>query len=109
MSGSWGHAIQPIGGTTTTKAFASTYTKAEQRPHWNDWSKRETAPPDGLHWVPNCSGRACNEKPVFSTRYLYVTGRAGRVTDRVQYWCQAHGEKFAGKHGLTCTPVTDKS
>jgi hypothetical protein len=56
--------------------------------------------PEEFIWRPGCSAHNCEEKPVFATRYLYVTGRAGRVTDRVQYCCRAHGEAFAKKHGL---------
>jgi hypothetical protein len=89
MSSAYGHAIAPMGGLDTGKAFGHVYNEASQVPHWNDKSR-----------LPNCTGRNCEERPVFITRYLYVTGRAGRVTDRIQYCCKSHGEAFAKKHGL---------
>jgi hypothetical protein len=44
---------------------------------------------------------------VKQTSYHYVTGQAGRVTNRRQSACQKHGEAFAKKHGLPLPgPIT---
>lgn len=92
MSSAYGHAIAPLGGLETQKAFHAPYKRAELVAHWADKTRQI--------WRPSCSGRDCYERPVFVTRYMYVTGRRGRVTDRIQYCCKAHGEAFAKKHGL---------
>lgn len=42
----------------------------------------------------------CPGKIEFEVRYNYVTGRAGRVTDRRMRRCRAHAEAFAKKHGV---------
>jgi hypothetical protein len=95
MSSSFGHAIAPMGGLDTGKAFGHVYSEARQE-------RLGYGPtPDAMVWRPGCSGRRCDAKPVYVTRYLYVTGRAGRVTDRIQYCCKPHGEAFAKKNGLT--------
>lgn len=53
------------------------------------------SPPCGCFW-PKC------RKPevVYVCSYRYVTGRAGRVSVNEKFYCEAHGRKFATKHGL---------
>lgn len=92
MSSAYGHQIAPMGGLDRQKAFYHPYEKAELVAHWADRTR--------MIWRPSCSGRDCYERPELVTRYFYVTGRAGRVTDRIQYACRTHGEAFAKKHGL---------
>lgn len=105
-SSSYGHAIAPLGGGIETgKLFHYVRREVRRVPHWHP--ERKAA--GELVWNPNCSVPRCPERPEFVTRYLYVTGRAGRVTDRIQYCCRKHGETFAKKHGLTLAaiPVRD--
>lgn len=94
MSSAYGYVIAPLGALDTRKMFGCVYTEARQE-------RLGYGPtPDVLVWRPGCQGRNCQERPVYVTRYLYVTGRAGRVTDRIQYCCLEHGRAFAKKHGL---------
>lgn len=95
MSSSSGHAIYRLGGEGM-RAFV--HTTVTREPPLISYDGKTQVLPE--RWVPGCTGPRCDEKPVFVTRYFYVTGRAGRVTDRIQYRCQAHGEAFAKKHGL---------
>jgi hypothetical protein len=99
VSSAYGHAIAAIGagGLDSSKYFHVTRTEVRQVLHW-DPAKRAAGE---LLWLPYCKGWNCPEKPEYVTRYFYVTGRAGRVTDRIQYCCRKHGEAFAKKHGLT--------
>ena len=87
MSKSWGHSIRlyQSGEVTQTSYIPYQGTEADRRYTWHP---------------NNCQGRKCTTRPVFETRYSYVTGRAGRVTDRRQSACQQHGEAFAKKHRL---------
>lgn len=91
MSKSWGHSIRryATGEVTQTSYIPWNGTEADRR----------------FYWHPNnCQGRDCTEIPVYETRCYYVTGQAGRVTDRRQSACQKHGEAFAKKHAL---PLAD--
>jgi hypothetical protein len=99
MSSAYGHAIQRLGGgLESTKAFCVAEHEARLE-------RRGYGPlPDELVWRPGCTRTGCPERPEYVTRYFYVTGRAGRVTDRLQYVCQAHAEAFAKKYGLELTP-----
>lgn len=47
-----------------------------------------------------CATRNCEEPTIFKVGYLYVTGRAGRVSSSEKNACQLHGERFAKKHEL---------
>ena len=56
-----------------------------------------------------CCG-TCHRKPAlrhgeesaakYESRLMYVTGKAGRATDRRQVLCERHAAEFAGKHKL---------
>jgi hypothetical protein len=48
-----------------------------------------------------CATGKCQGLPTHATRWDYVTGRAGRLSDTLRHVCTDHGEKFARKHGLT--------
>lgn len=96
MSSASNHQIAPIAEVTRRSMFYFAYNEV----------KRYTLC-DGVEiWTPKCSGKhktpaghkTCPLKPEFVSRYCYVTGRAGRVTDRNQYWCRPHAEKWATDH-----------
>lgn len=99
MSSAYGHSIARLGELDSTKAFHTTLTEhdVQQRPALKDADGRVWP----AYWSPPCQGRGCYEKPLYVTRYRYVTGRGGRTTDRIQYACQVHAEAFAKKHRLT--------
>jgi hypothetical protein len=48
-----------------------------------------------------CATGKCRQAPTHATRWDYVTGRSGRVSDATRHVCTVHGEKFAAKHALT--------
>jgi hypothetical protein len=52
-----------------------------------------------------CSARHCQEPPNYYARYDYVTGRRGRITTASRYYCQAHAEAFARRHGFPWPPT----
>lgn len=101
MSSAYAHKIAPMAQLINGKPLAGCYRKAHQVPHWN-----QAKFPGVQIWTPNCSGRACNERPIYASEYLYVTGRAGRVTSRNQYWCKTHGEAWAKRHNVELAAVT---
>lgn len=103
LSSAYGHAIARLGELNSAKAFTYLATEIKRAPAVMSYDGTKQVLPE--RWVPGCSGQKCDEPPVYVTRYLYVTGRAGRVTDRIQYCCQAHGEAFAKKHRLTLEPA----
>lgn len=47
-----------------------------------------------------CATGKCTNLPTHATRWDYVTGRAGRVSDVTHWVCTAHAETFATKHTL---------
>jgi hypothetical protein len=47
-----------------------------------------------------CATSKCKTLPTHATRWDYVTGRAGRVSDTTRLVCAAHAEAFARRHGL---------
>lgn len=76
MSNSWGHKI----------ASASPRERAHNG--------------DGQPFT--CVNPKCMGHIVFVTSYAYVTGRRGRTSRAERFVCEAHGRKFAEKHGLEC-------
>ena len=56
-----------------------------------------------LHfWIQrgcHCSGgRKCPNLPISEFRYDYVTGRAGRISDRRLFLCEKHAKNFRNKY-----------
>lgn len=51
-------------------------------------------------WQPWCKRGGCDLEPRYAASYCYVTGRAGRVTSRVEALCEEHGRRFAARTGL---------
>ncbi|MFC8944093.1 hypothetical protein [Streptomyces rochei] len=47
-----------------------------------------------------CGARGCQKTPTWVTCYEYVTGSAGRSSERRQRVCAGHALKFAEKHDL---------
>jgi hypothetical protein len=79
QSKSWGHKVEVLA---------------------DDQARSWSPDPDakGTRWP--CA--RCKAAPAaFGTTFLYVTGKAGRVTDRWQAVCGPCAEKFAAKHGVT--------
>lgn len=73
---SWGHKVEVLA--------------ADQAREWS---------PDGNHRRWKCA--RCKAAPSeFRISFRYVTGRAGRVTDRSQAVCPACATKFATKYGV---------
>lgn len=106
MSSAYGHLILPMSQLVDGKPLASAYREAR----WIEEHRYEsTGHVTPAHWRPNCSGRNCPEKPMYASRYLYVTGRAGRVTDRIQYWCPACGQKWAQRHNTPFEPAQQEA
>lgn len=98
MSTAFDYAIAPLGALESSKAFHHTiverdvtFIPARTDPNGISWR---------AYWTPPCQGHDCRERPVYVTRYRYVTGRQGRTTDRIQYACAQHGAAFAKKHNL---------
>jgi len=50
-------------------------------------------------WQRQCS--TCKAETGYVTRYLYITGRAGRTSSSDRWVCLDHATKFAAKHGLS--------
>ena len=70
----------------------------------DDEARHWSGNPDvkGPRW--NCA--KCDGPPaVYATSFRYVTGRAGRTTDRWQAVCLNCAAVFAAKHGLTLPEV----
>jgi hypothetical protein len=83
-SKSWGHKVEVLAD--------------DQAREWREGGK-------GPRWA--CA--KCKAAPAeFGVTFLYVTGKAGRVTDRWQAVCRACAEKFAAKHGAAM-PVEQKA
>jgi hypothetical protein len=99
MTSAYGHQIFALGSpdAESFKAFYALRTRVERVPHWNNSNE--------MVWRPNCTRPKCDAKPVYVTLYCYVTGRRGRVTDRVQYCCAEHGAAFAKKYALALPAV----
>lgn len=101
----WGHVIAVM-GSVEAKPLRGGHSLSQPR------RESYTRHRDGVlveYWIPNCAGRNCDEPPRFLTNYSYVTGRAGRVTDRAQYWCDGCAERWCSKHNLalpTSSPST---
>ena len=49
----------------------------------------------------SCATGKCTALPTHATRWDYITGGAGRVSDTERLVCTAHAEAFARKHDLT--------
>ncbi len=60
----------------------------------------------GRRFSPNCSTARCAGRPVYIARFDYVTGKAGRVTDRRLHLCLECGARWAKKAGLELPEVT---
>jgi hypothetical protein len=96
-SSAYGHQINLMSELAKHRGFSGAYTKATWVPEKSYAYTTHVSP---AHWSPNCSGRNCDNEPTYASRYLYTTGRAGRVTDRIQYWCKACAEAWAKRHSL---------
>lgn len=69
--------------------------------HFCAWVDMDGAPANMRRCsVPHCQGSA-----EYITRYEYVTGRAGRVTDAIRYACDEHAVKFCDKHNIAIETV----
>lgn len=106
MSSAYGHVMAPMRELVDNKPLASAHREAKWVPekHWESINKVSPG-----HWSPNCSGRSCEAQPQYASRYSYVTGRAGRITDRIQYWCPKCAEAWAKRHKVEFKPLPPTS
>lgn len=88
-SRSWGHAL-------LTERTVANYLRCDAEGH--PAYERQTPATCKL----SCSALSHTAKmpAVAWATYRYVTGRAGRVTDRDVPVCSEHAQKFANRHGI---------
>lgn len=67
-------------------------------PFESEWRKKPDGTP-AIYYHHECSARGCHGKQIVACIMNdYVTGRAGRVSDRRQYVCQAHLDAWLKRH-----------
>jgi len=56
---------------------------------------------------PACSVAKCDNSPAYCIEYDYVTGKRGRVSYVVRFYCQKHAESFCRKHNIDITTAPE--
>lgn len=92
---SWGHAIRAL--TADELERARVRLENSKRTYAADIARGQLWP---IRWRW-CGSPKCQEPHAWIGWYSYVTGRAGRVSQRNVYLCDAHARRFCEQHGLT--------